>query len=115
MEYDQTQILSMRGTDNSSIHLNFVDNGLAVSVVTKGGFQGDFYFDEITLKMFAYAYKIHCEKIRELNEKERIPKSCDCRNCMNAGEVKDFMVFCWILNVYRSVGIRPYCAKFKNK
>lgn len=36
-----------------------------------GGFQGDFYFDEITLKMFAYAYKIHCEKIRELNEKER--------------------------------------------
>lgn len=71
MEYGQTQILSMRGTNNSSIHLNFVDNGLAVSVVTKGGFQGDFYFDEITLKMFAYAYKIHCEKIRELNEKER--------------------------------------------
>ena len=71
MEYDQTQILSMRGTDNSSIHLPFVDNGLEVSVVTKGGFQGDFYFDEITLKMFAYAYKIHCEKIRELNEKER--------------------------------------------
>ena len=51
--------------------LNFADNGLLVSVVTKGGFQGDFYFDEITLKMFAYAYKIHCEKIRELNEKER--------------------------------------------
>ena len=22
-------------------------------------------------QMFAYAYKIHCEKIRELNEKER--------------------------------------------
>lgn len=71
MEYDQTQIFSMRGTDDSRIYLNFVDNGLAVSVVTKGGIQGDFYFDEITLKMFAYAYKIHCEKIRELNEKER--------------------------------------------
>lgn len=71
MKYDQTQILSMRGENDSRIYLNFVDNGLAVSVVTKGEFQGDFYFDEITLKMFAYAYKIHCEKIRELNEKER--------------------------------------------
>lgn len=43
------------------------------------------------------------------------PKSCDCRNCMNAGEAKDFMVFYSVLNIYRSVGIRPYCAKFKNK
>jgi len=48
-------------------------------------------------------------------KKNEIPKSCDCRNCMNAGEVKDFMVFCSVLNIYRSVGIRPYCAKFKNK
>ena len=30
-------------------------------------------------------------------------------------EAKDFMVFCSVLNIYRSVGIRPYCAKFKNK
>ena len=48
-------------------------------------------------------------------KKKEIPKSCDCRNCMNAGEAKDFMVFCSVLNIYRSVGIRPYCAKFKNK
>nr|DAW56861.1 MAG TPA: Kinetochore protein [Caudoviricetes sp.] len=34
---------------------------------------------------------------------------------MNAGEAKDFMVFCSVLNIYRSVGIRPYCVKFKNK
>lgn len=48
-------------------------------------------------------------------KKNEIPKSCDCRNCMNAGEVKDFMVFCDVLKIYRSVGIRPYCSKFKNK
>lgn len=61
MEYDQTQIFIMRGLNDCSIHFNFTDDGC----------QGDFYFDEITLKMFAYAYKIHCEKIIELNEKER--------------------------------------------
>lgn len=48
-------------------------------------------------------------------KKKEIPKSCDCRNCMNSGEVKDFMVFCNFLKIYRSVGIRPYCVEFKNK
>lgn len=68
---DQTQIISIRGLNDCSIHINFCDRDLCASVVTSDGVQGDFCFDEITLKMFAYAYKIHCEKIRELNEKER--------------------------------------------
>lgn len=71
MEYDQTQIFIIRGLNDCSIHFSFTDDGLSVSVFTRNGLQGDFYFNEITLKVFAYAYKIHCEKIRELNEKER--------------------------------------------
>lgn len=71
MEYDQTQIFIIRGLNDCSIHFSFTDDGLSVSVFTRNGLQGEFYFNEITLKVFAYAYKMHCEKIRELNEKER--------------------------------------------
>lgn len=71
MEYDQTQIFIIMGLNDCSIHFSFTDDGLSVSVFTRNGLQGDFYFNEITLKVFAYAYKMHCEKIRELNEKER--------------------------------------------
>lgn len=71
MEYDHTQTFIMKGLNGCRIHFSFTDDGLSVSVFTRDGVQADFYFNEITLKVFAYAYKMHCEKIRELNEKER--------------------------------------------
>ena len=48
-------------------------------------------------------------------KKNEIPKSCDCRDCKNAGEVTDYMVYCKQLKISRSVGIRPYCQHFTNK
>ena len=37
------------------------DGQLCVSVVIEGK-QADFHFDPVTLKMFAHAYKLHCEE-----------------------------------------------------
>lgn len=38
--------------------------------------------------------------------------SVDCRNCKNGGKHGDHMVFCTILNVFRSYGLR-ICEMFK--
>lgn len=41
--------------------LIFCDGDLCVSVVVDGK-QADFAFEPVTLKMFAYAYNLHCEE-----------------------------------------------------
>ena len=38
----------------------------------------------------------------------------DCRNCKQAGEVKDFMCFCSAYKINKSVGVRA-CPLFLKK
>lgn len=44
--------------------LIFVMGIYAFSVVVEGK-QADFHFEPVTLKMFAYAYKLHCEELKK--------------------------------------------------
>lgn len=56
----QTQTLSIKGDNDAVIYIDFCDGDLCASVVVEGK-QADFHFEPTTLKMFAYAYKLHCE------------------------------------------------------
>lgn len=63
----QSQTVSIKGNDDAMAYIDFCDGNLCVSV-TVGGKQADFDFKPITLKMFAYAYKLHCDELeREFN------------------------------------------------
>lgn len=65
----------MRGTDNSSIHLNFVDNGLAVSVI-RGGEKGDIYnaLNDIEPKIKEWMdenFRLYTKRLRDKNITEK--------------------------------------------
>ena len=57
----QTQTLSIKGNDDAMAYIDFCDGDLCISVVVDGK-QADFAFEPVTLKMFAHAYKLHCEE-----------------------------------------------------
>lgn len=61
MDSVYTQTFSIRGNDDAVAYIDFCDRQLCVSVVV-GDKQADFAFEPVTLKMFAYAYKLHCEE-----------------------------------------------------
>ncbi len=61
MDSVQTQTFSIRGDGGGEAYIDFCNGQLCVSVVIKGE-QADFHFEPITLKMFAHAYKLHCEE-----------------------------------------------------
>lgn len=60
MDSVQTQTLSIKGIGGGEAYIDFCDGQLCVSVVIEDK-QADFHFEPTTLKMFAYAYKLHCE------------------------------------------------------
>lgn len=64
MDSVQTQTISIKGNDDAVAYIDFCDGNLCVSVVVEGK-QADFHFEPITLKMFAYAYKLHCEELKK--------------------------------------------------
>lgn len=66
----QSQTVSIKGNDDAVAYIDFCDGQLCVSVVI-GDKQADFAFEPITLKMFAHAYKLHCEELKKgkLDEK----------------------------------------------
>lgn len=64
MDSVQTQTFSIKGNDDAMIYIDFCDGQLCVSVVV-GDKQADFAFEAVTLKMFAYAYKLHCEELKK--------------------------------------------------
>ena len=66
----QSQTVSIKGNDDAVAYIDFCDGQLYVSVVI-GDKQADFVFEPVTLKMFAHAYKLHCEELKkgELDEK----------------------------------------------
>lgn len=57
----QTQTFSIKGDNEAVAYIDFCDGDLCVSVVTENE-QADFHFEPVTLKMFAHAYKLHCEE-----------------------------------------------------
>lgn len=61
MDSVQTQTFSIRGDGGGEVYIDFCNGQLCVSVVIEDK-QADFHFDPVTLKMFAYAYKLHCEE-----------------------------------------------------
>jgi hypothetical protein len=61
MDSVQTQTLSIKGHGGGEAYIDFCDGQLCVSVVIEGK-QADFHFEPVTLKMFAHAYKLHCEE-----------------------------------------------------
>ena len=66
----QSQTVSIKGINDAVAYIDFCDGDLCVSVVVEGK-QADFAFEPVTLKMFAHAYKLHCEELKkgELDEK----------------------------------------------
>lgn len=58
----------IKGNDDAVAYIYFCDGDLCVSVVVEGK-QADFHFEPITLKMFAYAYKLHCEELKDEGNK----------------------------------------------
>ena len=60
----QTQTLSIKGNGGGEAYIDFYDGQLCVSVVIEGK-QADFNFEPVTLRMFAHAYKLHCEECEE--------------------------------------------------
>ena len=62
MDSVQTQTFSIRGNDDAMAYIDFCDGDLCVSVVVEGK-QAD--FEPVTLKMFAHAYKLHCEELKK--------------------------------------------------
>lgn len=64
MDNVQTQALAIKGNDDAVAYIDFCDGQLCVSVVI-GDKQADFAFEPITLKMFSYAYKLHCEELKK--------------------------------------------------
>mgnify|MGYP000019957420 FL=1 len=69
MDSVQTQTLSIQGDGGGEAYINFCDGSLCVSVVVEGK-QADFHFDDITLNVFAYAYKLHCEECKKKEGKQ---------------------------------------------
>ena len=65
----QTQTLSIKGNDDAMAYIDFCDGQLCVSVVIEGK-QADFHFDPVALRMFAHAYKLHCEECEECENKK---------------------------------------------
>ena len=65
----QSQTVSIKGINDAVAYIDFCDGDLCVSVVVEGK-QADFAFEPVTLKMFAHAYKLHCEELKkgELDE-----------------------------------------------
>lgn len=61
MDSVQTQTFSIKGNNDVVAYIDFCDGDLCVSVVVDGK-QADFAFEPVTLKMFAHAYKLHCEE-----------------------------------------------------
>lgn len=61
MDSVQTQTFAIKGNDDAMAYIDFCDGDLCVSVVVDGK-QADFAFEPVTLKMFAYAYNLHCEE-----------------------------------------------------
>lgn len=64
MDSIQTQTFAINGIDKGVAYIDFCDGDLCVSVVVDDK-QVDFHFEPTTLKMFAYAYKLHCEELKE--------------------------------------------------
>lgn len=66
MDSVQTQTFSIKGDGNydAVAYIDFCDGDLCVCVVVEGK-QADFHFEPVTLKMFAYAYKLHCEELKK--------------------------------------------------
>ena len=69
MDSVETQTFSIRGDGGGEAYINFCDGQLCVSVVIEDK-QADFYFDPVTLGMFAHAYKLHCEECEECENKK---------------------------------------------
>jgi len=61
MDIVQTQTFAIKENDDAMAYIDFCDGDLCVSVVVDGK-QADFAFEPVTLKMFAYAYNLHCEE-----------------------------------------------------
>lgn len=73
MDNVQTQTLSIKGIGGGEAYIDFCDGQLCVSVVIEGK-QADFHFDHVTLRMFAHAYKLHCEDIKRRDNHESIKR-----------------------------------------
>lgn len=69
MDSVQTQTFAIKGNDDAMAYIDFCDGDLCVSVVVDGK-QADFAFEPITLKMFAHAYKLHCEEYKNRKKGE---------------------------------------------
>lgn len=65
----QTQTLSIQGDGGGEAYIDFCDGQLCVSVVVEGK-QADFHFEPVTLRMFAHAYKLHCEECEKCEKKK---------------------------------------------
>lgn len=63
MDSVQTQTIAINGVNECVAYIDFCDGQLCVSVVVDGK-QADFAFEPVTLKMFAHAYKLHCEECK---------------------------------------------------
>lgn len=61
MDSVQTQTFAIKRNDDAMAYIDFCDGQLCVSVVIEGK-QADFNFEPVTLRMFAHAYKLHCEE-----------------------------------------------------
>lgn len=65
----QTQTIAINGVNECVAYIDFCDGQLCVSVVIEGK-QADFHFEPVTLRMFAHAYKLHCEECEECEKKK---------------------------------------------
>lgn len=79
----QTQTLSINGDGGGEAYIDFCDGQLCVSVVIEGK-QADFHFEPVTLKMFAHAYKLHCEECERRKENSHDRRICNIRNSETA-------------------------------
>ena len=61
MDIVQTQTIAINGVNECVAYIDFCDGQLCVSVVIEDK-QADFHFEPVTLRMFAHAYKLHCEE-----------------------------------------------------
>ncbi|RGY83456.1 hypothetical protein DXA23_04290 [Phocaeicola vulgatus] len=73
MDSVQTQTFSIRGDGGGEAYIDFCDGQLCVSVVIEDK-QADFHFEPVTLKMFAHAYKLHCEDMKMKDNHENIKR-----------------------------------------
>lgn len=69
MDSVQTQTIAINGVNECVAYIDFCDGQLCVSVVIEGK-QADFHFNPVTLRMFAHAYKLHCEECEECENKK---------------------------------------------